>query len=315
MQLVVSINVHELPSFVLLHLRHVREHLHGIAHRIILNCNDEMLAALRRTEAAECCHPDPLSKRRHHGSLLQGIVRNMELAMRRWDVDAFLVLSSRSWFRRPLTAEDLDLSDGSRPPLPPGAPASDLRYARERGMHWVVMQPESAIVRFDADGGAQLLRGGPASEYAAGVEQLLGERATEVGVLLVHGPDGTRTVESDILSVYRDTLLARELAAAGHTMLHAPHEGLLLSGAACEHALRALAGKVGADLYRTEAAVEEFALQSAVHAAGLSFAQLSDMGRPGDGHGMGATGQHLPPLTKTVRFEAPEHVDGEQQLF
>ena len=37
-------------------------------------------------------------------------------------------------------------------------------------------------------------------------------------------------------------------------------------------------GTIGEDLYATEAAVEEFALQSIANSAGLRFAQLSDMG-------------------------------------
>ena len=68
--LLVTINVHELPSFVLLHLRHIREHLPPVSYRILLNCNREMLAELKRTEVAELCHPTPLEKRRHHGSLV-----------------------------------------------------------------------------------------------------------------------------------------------------------------------------------------------------------------------------------------------------
>ena len=34
-------------------------------------------------------------------------MRNIDFARRRWNFDAFLILSSRNWFRRPLTFTDL----------------------------------------------------------------------------------------------------------------------------------------------------------------------------------------------------------------
>ena len=75
------------------------------------------------------------------------------------------------------------------------------------------------------------------------------------------------------------------------------------------------AGPIGADLFAFEAAVEEMALQSLARSRGLRFAQLSDQGRAKDGHGLGFQGAQLPPLTKTVRFEAPENPDGVRELF
>ena len=267
--LLVSINVHELPNFVLLQLRHIRDNL-PVEHRILLNCNEEMLHALRATEeAAELCNPEPLTKRRYHGSLLQGIMRNLELALRRWDFDQVLVLSSRSWFRRPLTLRDLHESYAD----PPGGP-SDLRYTRDRGLHWVAECKNEANGRED--------------EAELDVAQML-------------APGTAQTSAELVLAKFRQTRLARELEASGHALLHAPHEGLLLECAACEAALKMLSGPCGAEIYAFDAAVEEFALQSIARSRGLRFAQLGDMGHPCDGDLMAATGDHLPPLTKTVR--------------
>ena len=274
--LVVVINVHELPSFILLHLRHVRAHLPPVSYRILLNCNAEMLAALKRTDAAELCHPEPLEKRRHHGSLLHGIVSNFELALQRFDAELFLVLSSRSWFRRPLTLDDLWKSD-ARSAMPPGKPC-DLRLDKTTGLHWAEARDETELKTL-ADG----------------------------RVVAMTYPDP--------LSTYRSSLLAQELEGAGHCLAHAPHEGLLLECEAVKHALSVLAGPVGADLFSFEAAVEEMALQSLARSKGLRFAQLSDQGRAKDGHGLGFDGAHLPPITKTVRFEAPENPDGVRELF
>ena len=46
---------------------------------------------------------------------------------------------------------------------------------------------------------------------------------------------------------YYGTLLAKELQLRGHTLLHGPHEGLVLEHAACAHAVRALDGSMGTD--------------------------------------------------------------------
>lgn len=274
--LVVVINVHELPSFILLHLRHIRAHLPPVSYRILLNCNAEMLAALRRTDAAELCHPAPLEKRRHHGSLLHGIVSNFELALQRWDAELFLVLSSRSWFRRRLTLDELWTSD-ARSGMPPDKPC-DLRLDKAKGLHWAEACDETELKTL-ADG----------------------------RVVAVTYPDP--------LSTYRGSLLAQELEGGGHHLVHAPHEGLLLEREAVSYALSALAGPVGAELFAFEAAVEEMALQSLARSKGLRFAQLSDQGRAKDGHGLGFEGAHLPPITKTIRFEAPDNPDGVRELF
>lgn len=260
--LVVCMNVHEHPNFLMMQLRHMRLHLPP-GSRFVLNCNAAMLAALRGTPAAALCHPVPLEKRRYHGSLLQGIVASLEHAMSTWSFDTALVLSSRSWCRRPVSLDELRTCR-AQPPV--HTAHADLQYTRLRGMYWV-------------DSAAELAQANAADAYEPAA------------------------LAADLFARFRQTRLARQLVADGHPLLHAPHEGLVLERAACAAALETFSGAVGEELYQTEAEVEEFAIQSLVHARGLRFAQLSDMGRPGDGEGLGAVGEHLPPFTKTLRFD------------
>ena len=271
--LVVTINVHEIPSFIMHHLEHVKKNLPG-SHRIVLNCNAAMHEALRpllpdafvweadaEPAGGVLVHPQPLEKRRFHGSLLQGIVRNLELATRRWDFDAFLVLSSRSWFRRPLGLPELL---EARTPVPPGVKRAMLRHTAN-GVRFVDTSDEPASLQLQPGGVA--LTGfdwGPLLRTRLGYDYL-----------------------------------------AGCTKVNGPHEGLLLEHAACARALEVLGGAsaLGADLYATEAAVEEFALQSIAHLAGARFAQLSDFGeREGVAESaLDARGDHVTPLTKVER--------------
>lgn len=265
--LVVAINVHEYPAFILTQLNHIREHV-PFDHRVVLNCSEAMLRALQGTPAAALCHPVPIEKRRHHGSLLKGIVHNIELALHRWDFDYLLVLSSRSWFRRPLSlAHDIEACPAGSAAVPVRCPYLDLQYARADGLFW-------------ADTTEEMQRG------------------------------------VDVFGAYRRTSLAQRLLREGWPLLHAPHEGLVLERAACVRACDELGGgrAHGADLFEFGAAVEEFALQSLCYRHGLRFGQLSDMGRPGDGFGMGATGEHLPPLTKVLRLDVSDVGEGEALL-
>jgi hypothetical protein len=300
------------------HIRHVREHL-PFEHRIVLNANEEMHAALRAElpDAFEydpaahrgpvLCHPRPLDKRRFHGSLLQGIVRNIDLAARRWEFEAVLVLSSRSWFRRALSLDD-------------------VRHARARMPMGVRKRTGGrAALHHTSAGGARRTRIEPCDS-----------RGTRPATALscnwepVHSPPPARarravrfrdvsdssisgfemaadtaggaavSVGTDWRPIMRSRLVSEVLR--GCTLLQGPHEGLLLEAAACEHALRALDGPAGDELWSTEGALEEFVLQSLAHSQGLRFAQLSDMGeREGLDNGIDATGEHLTPLTKTER--------------
>ena len=328
LDVLVSINVHELPTFILHQLEHVRRHLPpGCAFHIVLNANDEMHSALRRelphafeygeTPAASdgaradleqvsgtretrvsldrgadvtdgppglgdglhsaeglrgrvTVHPQPLNKRRFHGSLLQGIMRNLSYGARRWDFDAFLVLSSRSWFRRPLIWDDLRASRTTT--VPGGARRATFRFVEA------------------ADG-----RQAPAFVDVSSSSLGLELAPTSTGKVALQGG-------SEWGALLR-TKLAAKLTPG--TILQSPHEGLLLERAACEKALSMLEvereGELGEDLYRTEGAVEEMALQTIAHHCGLRFAQLSDMGGPAKE--MANVDVQSLPLTKTERVE------------
>ena len=81
----------------------------------------------------------------------------------------------------------------------------------------------------------------------------------------------------------------------------------MLASDACAHALQVLDGPLGENLFETEAAVEEFALQSLSRKQGLRFAQLSDFGpRPEEKDGFSAKDPNLLPLTKVERVPESE---------
>lgn len=102
--IVVSINVHEHPAFIQKQLTNIHTFL-KVDHIVLLNCNDSMLKELKSRDLGDrvILNPISINKRRFHGSLTQGIISNMELAMKVLsNFDMFLVMSSREMFYQTL---------------------------------------------------------------------------------------------------------------------------------------------------------------------------------------------------------------------
>ena len=101
--IIISINIHENPSFLLDQLQNLIDYIH-VSFKVILNCNHYMFEQLKHIQLPSFVdiYPVPLEKNVFHGSLTQGIYRNMNYAVDKYDFDYFLVMSSREFFYRPL---------------------------------------------------------------------------------------------------------------------------------------------------------------------------------------------------------------------
>ena len=207
-------------------MRHIAEHV-DCQHRVVLNCNHAMHVALESSAAvAPLRHPLPLEKQTFHGSLLQGIVRNIDFALRRYDFDSLLILSSRSWFRRPITLEEVALA---RAQLPFGADEVIYRFGEAHGYgHY-----EDELT--------------PSSQHP-GVADASGGDGDDASDVMV---DNTLAAQGlfDWQVIKRTRLAAQIIKGNGHPLVSGPHEGLLLSHAACAHAVRALDGDEGRELF------------------------------------------------------------------
>ena len=98
--LVISINVHEKPKYLLNQVENINEYV-SLSKKILLNCNEFMLEQMSDNPDVNV-FPEPLSKRPFHGSLTHGIACNMSYALENYDFEYFLVLSSREFFYRKL---------------------------------------------------------------------------------------------------------------------------------------------------------------------------------------------------------------------
>jgi len=100
--IVVSINVHEKPEYLLKQISNIKQHL-KIDNVVLLNCNKFMFDYFSKKDKNDfLINPKHMEKRRGHGSLTEGIVSNMKFAMENLDFSHFLVMSSREFFYREL---------------------------------------------------------------------------------------------------------------------------------------------------------------------------------------------------------------------
>lgn len=100
--IVVSINVHEKPEYLLQQISNIKQHL-KIDNVVLLNCNKFMFDYFSKKDKNDfLINPEHIEKRKFHGSLTEGIVSNMKFAMENLDFSHFLVMSSREFFYREL---------------------------------------------------------------------------------------------------------------------------------------------------------------------------------------------------------------------
>ena len=100
--LVVSINVHEKPEYLLNQIENINEYV-SLKKKVLLNCNEFMLEQMKDRSIPDVdVFPESLSKRPFHGSLMHGIACNMSYALDNYNFDYFLVISSREFFYRKL---------------------------------------------------------------------------------------------------------------------------------------------------------------------------------------------------------------------
>jgi len=79
-------------------------------HVILINCNACMYYILKYTSlpANVILNPEIIEKKRNDGSVTQGIVSNMEYAMKHYNFRFFIVLSARTVFYKQLDLENLN---------------------------------------------------------------------------------------------------------------------------------------------------------------------------------------------------------------
>ena len=102
--IVISINVHEKPEYLMKQIKNINEYV-SLKKKIILNCNDFMFEEMSDRNIPDVdVFPEPLNKKPFHGSLMHGIACNMSHALNNYNFDYFLVMSSREFFCKELTS-------------------------------------------------------------------------------------------------------------------------------------------------------------------------------------------------------------------
>jgi hypothetical protein len=121
---VISINVHEKPDFLLKQLENIKIHM-LCSYCIILNCNDFMYEECKKIDLPSnvYLHPEILNKKWGHGSLFRGIYNNIVYALQNIEFQYFIVLSSRNMFQYNLYLENIK----ELLPFPTGLDETDVQ--------------------------------------------------------------------------------------------------------------------------------------------------------------------------------------------
>jgi len=108
--LVFSINVYENINFLIYQLENIKKYVKS-NYIIILNANKIMYDEIKNNRYIKnnnsyiILYPDYLNKKRFHGSLTEGIYKNMKYAIDNYNYKYFIVLSSRNVFYTELNPE------------------------------------------------------------------------------------------------------------------------------------------------------------------------------------------------------------------
>ena len=105
--LVISINVHEKPTFLMKQIDNITSFVKS-DFVIILNCNDYMFEELKDNKSLPSyvyINHEVINKQTNHGSLMHGIYKNMLYALQHFNFQYFIILSSRNMFYNEITYE------------------------------------------------------------------------------------------------------------------------------------------------------------------------------------------------------------------
>jgi len=129
---VISINVHEKFPFLLKQLQNLKDNV-SFSYAVILNCNEYMLNECKANVLPENVfyYEESLEKNRYHGSLSEGIYRNMIYAIQNFNFEYFIVVSSRSLFDN-----NLSLADLKRLEQNPSAQKGHYEQANYESWYW-----------------------------------------------------------------------------------------------------------------------------------------------------------------------------------
>jgi hypothetical protein len=105
---IISINVHEKFNFLLKQLKNIDDNI-KINYAIILNCNEYMFDECKNNILPDnvFIHPKKFNKQWAHGSITEGIYRNIKYALTYFNFKFFIVASSRNFFTNELTLDKL----------------------------------------------------------------------------------------------------------------------------------------------------------------------------------------------------------------
>lgn len=96
-----------MEDFLLEQLDNFRKYI-KIPYIVVLNCNDELFEKLKNKNIDNVIlNPIHFNKKRFHGSLLKGIISNIDFIIKNYNVDKILIMSNRCFFKKDINRFNL----------------------------------------------------------------------------------------------------------------------------------------------------------------------------------------------------------------
>lgn len=105
-KLAIVINVY-MEDYLLEQLENFRKYI-KIPYIVVLNCSEELFEKLKNKNLDNVIlNPIHFNKKRLHGSILKGIISNIEFTIKNYNVDKILILSNRCFFKKEINRFNL----------------------------------------------------------------------------------------------------------------------------------------------------------------------------------------------------------------
>ena len=89
-----------MEDFLLEQLVNFRKYI-KVPYIVVLNCSDELFEKLKNKNIDNVIlNPIHFNKKRFHGSLLKGIISNIDFTIKNYNMDKILILSNRCFFKK-----------------------------------------------------------------------------------------------------------------------------------------------------------------------------------------------------------------------
>ena len=217
-----------MEDFLLEQLENFRKYI-KVPYIIVLNCSDELFEKLKNKNIDNVIlNPIHFNKKRLHGSLLKGIISNIDFTIKNYNVDKILILSNRCFLKKEINRFNLKYK---------------LLETKLQNLFWRAVE-NTRTTRHTPTHNVL----GENGKWEAPECASVSIKKSNIDLNTWHWPK------------FKDTILFKKY----HYLGKSAHEGLLLDIKSCKFLIKFMENNssIKEDLFNSDSCVEEFAIQT-----------------------------------------------------